>query len=193
MPSPLARRAALVVAVLLLLSRPAMAADAPSPAEAKAFVAKAEAELARESEYLGHVEWVQNTYITYDTNWLLARANGESTDLSVRYAKEAARFDKTDVDPVLRRKLELMKQALVLPAPSRPGAAQELAEIEARLDTAYSTGKFTYHGKTLTLDDMEDLLRTSRDPAGDPRAMGGLAPRLGADESRLRAAGDPHR
>ena len=164
MPSPLTGRAALVVAVLLLLSRPAMAEDAPSPAEAKAFVEKAEAELARESEYLGHVEWVQNTYIAYDTNWLLARANGESTDLSVNYAKEAARFDKTDVDPVLRRKLDLMKQALVLPAPSRPGAAQELAEIEARLDTAYSTGKFTYQGKTLTLDDMEELLRTSRDP-----------------------------
>ena len=98
MPSLLTRRAMLAAAVLLLLSltRPAMAEDAPSPAEAKAFVEKAEAELARESEYLGHVEWVQNTYITYDTNWLLARANGESTDLSVRYAKAAARFDKTD-------------------------------------------------------------------------------------------------
>lgn len=167
MPSPLMRRAALAAAVLLLLSLTysAMAENAPSPAEAKAFVEKAEAELARESEYLGHVEWVQNTYITYDTNWLLARANGESTDLSVRYAKQAARFDKVALDPVLRRKLELMKQALVLPAPSRPGAAQELAEIEARLDTAYSTGKFAYGGKSLTLDDMEELLRTSRDPA----------------------------
>ena len=96
MPSSLARPAPLAAALLLLLSlyRPAMAEDAPSPAEARAFVEKAEADLARESEYLGHVEWVQNTYITDDTNWLVARANGEQTDLSVRYAKEAARFDR---------------------------------------------------------------------------------------------------
>src|SRR3954463_10855568 len=103
MASSLMRRAAIVAAALLLYATPpaAIAGQAPTPAEAKAFVEKAEAELARESEYLGHVEWMQNTFITYDTNWLLARANGESTDLSVHYAKQAARFDKTDVDPVI--------------------------------------------------------------------------------------------
>src|SRR5882757_2944201 len=101
MTSSLLRRAALIAIAFVLfgVSPAALAEDPPSAAEAKAFVEKAEAELARESEYLGHVEWVQNTYIAYDTNWLLARANGESTDLSVRSAKQAARFDKTDVDP----------------------------------------------------------------------------------------------
>src|ERR1051326_514958 len=88
---------------------PAMTSSTkPTAAEAEAFVQKAEAELARESEYLGRVQWVQNTYITDDTNWLAAKANGESTALSVRYAKEAARFDGVTVDPVVRRKLELM-------------------------------------------------------------------------------------
>jgi peptidyl-dipeptidase A len=170
-------------------TEPAMTpATEPTAAEAKAFVEKAEAELAREGEYLNRVQWVQNTYITDDTNWLVAKANAESTALSVRYAKEAARFDGVAVDPVVRRKLALMKQALVLPAPSRPGAGQELAEIQARLDTLYATGKFTYRGRPLTLDDMEDLLRTSRDPAEIRALWEGwrlVSPPMKADYARL--------
>lgn len=137
---------------------------APTVAEAVAFVAKAEADLAKEAEYANRAAWVQATDITEDTNWLLAKADAESTALSVRYAKEAARFDRVQVDAVTRRKLYLLKQALTLPAPSRPGAGQELADVAARLGTAYSTAKVTYKGKALALDDMEEILRTSRDP-----------------------------
>jgi len=133
-------------------------------AQARAFVAKAETELAAESLYVSHAAWVQATYINSDTNWLVARANAENTDLAVGLAKDAARFDHVTVDDVTRRKLYLLKQELVLPASSRPGASQELSDIRARLSSAYSTAKFTYNGKSLTLDDMEDILRTSRDP-----------------------------
>ena len=69
------------------------------------------------------------------------------------------------LDPVTARKLYLPKQVLVLPAPSRPGASQELADIAARLDDDYATAKFAYQGRTLTLDDMRDMLRISRDPS----------------------------
>ena len=136
----------------------------PTMAEAEAFVAKAESDLAAESLYLNHAAWVQATYINSDTNWLVARANAENTDLAVRLAKDAARFNSTKVDDVTRRKLYLLKQELVLPASSRPGASQELSDIRARLNSTYSTAKFTYKGKSLTLDDMEEILRTSRDP-----------------------------
>ena len=107
---------------------------------------------------------MQATYINSDTNWLVAKANAEGTELAVRYARQAARFDVVKVDEVTRRKLYLLKQALVLPASSRPGAAQELADIAARLDSDYSTAKFTYKGRPLTLDDMQEILRISRDP-----------------------------
>lgn len=133
-------------------------------AQARAFVAKAETELAAESLYVNHAAWVQATYINSDTNWLVARANAENTDLAVGLAKDAARFDHVTVDDITRRKLYLLKQELVLPASSRPGASQELSDIRAHLNSAYSTAKFTYNGKSLTLDDMEDILRTSRDP-----------------------------
>ena len=143
---------------------------APTPGSAKAFVARAEAELASESLYVNHAAWVQATYINSDTNWLVAKATAEATEMGVRYAKEAARFDRVKVDPVTRRKLLLLKQALTLPASSRAGASQELADIQARLDSDYSSAKFIYNGKPLTLDDMQDILRTSRDP-NETRAL----------------------
>ena len=168
----LSLNAAWAAIVLASLSLAAASEPAPAPtvAEAVAFVTKAEADLAKEAEYANRAAWVQATDITEDTNWLLAKADAENTALSVRYAKEAARFDHVPVDPVTRRKLYLLKQALTLPAPSRPGAGQELAESPARLDTAYSTAKLVYKGKTLTLDDMEEILRTSRDP-NETRAL----------------------
>jgi peptidyl-dipeptidase A len=169
--------------------KPKAEVSAPTAAEAQAFVAKAEADLTKEGEYAARAAWVQATFITDDTNWLVAKANAEQTDKAVKYAKDAARFDDVPVDPVTRRKLYLLKQNLVLPAPSRPGASQELADIAARLDTDYSTAKFPYKGKALTLDDMSDMLRTSRDP-NEMRALwegwrAVSSPQMKADYARL--------
>lgn len=161
------KRLLMVSAALLALGQaaPAAAAAAPTASEARTFVQQAETELDRLSEYLSRASWVQATYITDDTNWLVAKANAEYTDAAVKYAQGAARFAKVEVDPVTRRKLYLLAQGLVIPAPARPGASQRLADLQTQLDTLYSTGKFTYAGQSLTLDDMEDRLRTSRDPA----------------------------
>ncbi|MEI9886859.1 MAG: hypothetical protein WDN08_10250 [Rhizomicrobium sp.] len=74
--------------------------------------------------YENHAAWVRATYIIADTDWLAAKASAEGTTLSVRYAKEAARFDHVQVDDVTRRKLYLLKQGLVLPASSRPAPAR---------------------------------------------------------------------
>ena len=152
------------LAIALVWGSFADAAPQPTAAEAVDFVARAEADLSQEDEYERRAAWVQATYITDDTNWLLTRARAESTDRAVRYAKEAAQFDHLKVDAVTARKLYLLKQGLTLPAPSRAGASQELATIESRLAADYSTAKFNYKGRALTLDDMQDLLRTSRDP-----------------------------
>jgi peptidyl-dipeptidase A len=180
---------AATVAALLLNGASRGASAEPTPAEARDFVAKAETELAADSEYLNRALWVQETYINSDTNWLVAKANAAITDRTVRFAKQAVRFDHVQLDDVTARKLYLLKQSLVLPAPTRPGASQELADIEARLDTDYSTAKFTYKGRTLTLDDMEEVLRTSRDPDETRTLWEGwravASPQMKTDYSRL--------
>ena len=180
---------AAAVAALLLDGASRGASAEPTPAEARDFVAKAETQLAADSEYLNRALWVQETYINGDTNWLVAKANAAITDRTVAYAKQAARFDHVKLDDVTARKLYLLKQSLVLPAPTRAGASQELADIEARLDTDYSTAKFTYKSRTLTLDDMEEVLRTSRDP-DETRALwegwrAVASPQMKTDYSRL--------
>ena len=85
--------------------------------------------------------------------------------MATRYAKKAARFDHVKVDAVTRRKLLLLKNGLVLPSPDRPGAAQEMGDIQARLAMLYSTGTATVDSKTMHLEDLEDQLAKSRDPA----------------------------
>jgi peptidyl-dipeptidase A len=165
------------------------ASAAPTAAEAEAFVARAEADLAADGDFQSRAGWVQATYINSDTNWIAAKVGADSTDRAMRYAKEAAGFDGVKVDETTARKLYLLKQAVVLPASSRPGASRELADIAARLDSDYATAKLTYNGRTLTLDDMEDLLRTSRDP-NETRALwegwrAVSAPQMTADYKRL--------
>ena len=187
--------AASAAAVLLLATASAgvsasaqPAAAPPSAAEAADFVAKAETDLAKANEYANRASWVRATDITDDTMWLEAKANAELTDLSVRLAVAAAKYDSAPVDPVVRRKLDLLKRNLTLPSPNRPGAADEMAGIESKLDSTYSTGKVVYQGKTLTLDDIEDVLAKSRDPVELKAVWEGwqrVAPPMRADYSHL--------
>ena len=101
---------------------------------------------------------------------------------------EAARYDGVAVDPVTARKLMLLKLYLVLPAPAREGAAAELAALESGLDSTYSTGKFDYKGRQITLNDAEDILRESRDPAELKAVWEGwrtVSPPMRADYAQL--------
>jgi len=176
-------------AVALLAFAPASAQGSkPTAAEAKAFVDKAEADLAALNQYVAKSAWVRATYITEDTQWLEAKAVAEQNELTSRYAREAARFDGVKVDPVTARKLKLLKLFLVSPAPNRPGAANELATIATRLDSTFSSGKFQHNGKTINLNDAEEILAESRDPAELKAVWEGwhsVAPQMRADYAKL--------
>ena len=141
------------------------ASEPVTPAGAKAFVERAEAELSRLGEIAGRASWVRATNITYDTQILDTYHTGRFNEAQSRYGAEAARFNSVQADPVTRRKLYILKSGITQPSSKRPGAADETAALATKLDSIYSTGKFTYNGKTLTLNDAEDILRTSRDPA----------------------------
>jgi len=160
-------------AVVLAVAMPAYAQTsntkpaargAPSAAEAKAFVDHAEKDLANVSIYANKAQWVYETYINADSSFLTAKSAAESTELGVKYAKAAARFDRTNVDPITRRKLTLLKLAVTLPAPSRPGAARESADLQADLTTLYSTSTVTIEGKTFHIDELNDAIAAVRDP-----------------------------
>lgn len=153
-----------LASALALLPAAAQAAE-PTAADAKAFVADAEAQLSAYSDKAQRVFWVNATHITDDTDAMAADAGAEGTLLQVKLAKEAAKFNTvTGLDADTARKLFLLRQAIVLPAPDAPGAAKELAEIATRLQSTYGKGKGTARGKDVVGNDLEALMGTERDP-----------------------------
>jgi peptidyl-dipeptidase A len=147
--------------------QPAASSAAPvSAADADAFVAAAEKELFDFSIFNAQVQWINNTYITDDTDAVAARVGAQGTEMSVRLAKEAAKFDNVQgLSSDTRRKLGILKQGIVLPAPSTPGAATELNTIATRLQSTYGKGKGTLDGKPMSGNDLEEKMGTVRDPA----------------------------
>lgn len=159
-----------VALLLALASLPAIAAAAPptpaTAAEADAYVADAEAQLQRMSYPWQRSQWINQTYITDDTEAIAARIDAEHTALQVRLAKGAARFDAVKgLSPDTRRKLDLLKLTIVLPAPDAPGAGDELSVIATWLQSLYGKGKGTLRGQPLSGSDIEKAMGDNRNPA----------------------------
>jgi peptidyl-dipeptidase A len=173
----------------------ASGASSPSPDTypatsegAVAFLDDAEKTMTELLERGARIAWTRATNITFDTMWLEARVNAEITETQVRLANEAARFNDVDVPADARRKLNLLRYAIVLPAPTREGAATELADITTRLDSTYATGKFDYKGRQITLDEANILIAESRDPAETRALYEGwrtISPVMRADYARM--------
>lgn len=181
------RRIALVPIALLL----AACGNQPTAEDAKKFVDDAEAKLFAATNEAGQAQWVQQNFITMDTEALNAKANERLTALQVQFAKEAAKYDNVNVDDVLRRKLLLLKLSLTLPAPSDPKEAAEAAKLAASLDGAYGKGKYCPGGdqtKCMTIDDVTKIMADSRDPKQLLDAWNGwhtVAPPMRKDFARL--------
>ena len=143
---------------------PASAA-AMTPEGARQFIAAVEKDLAELSVIGSHAAWVNATYINDDTDALNAYFGTIATEKGVKYASEAARWLQVPgLDPDTTRKLNILRGALVLAAPSSPGAAAELNEITTRLQSAYGKGRAKHNAKVITGDDAEALMGTLRDP-----------------------------
>jgi peptidyl-dipeptidase A len=109
---------------------------------------------------------VNSTYITEDTDALAAHFGTIGTEMQVRLANEAANFARVEgLDYDTQRKLNVLRSALVLPAPTTPGAAAELNTIATRLQSTYGKGRGTLAGKEMTGNDLEEKMGTVRNPA----------------------------
>ena len=140
-------------------------AAAPTKAEAEAFVADAEKQLAEFGIEAARVGWINNTYINDDTDALAAKYGAVGTEMSVKFAKQAAQFQTVPgLSFDTKRKLDILRGGLVLPAPTTPGAATELSEIATRLNSTYGKGKGTRNGQPISGNDIEAAMGDSRDP-----------------------------
>jgi peptidyl-dipeptidase A len=148
-----------------LASAPALAQSAPTVADAEAFIAAAEKDLFSFSVEAGKVAWINATYITDDTDALAAKYGEVGTEKSVKYALEAAKYQNVaGLSAETKRKLDILRGGLVLPAPTKAGAAGELAEIATKLNSAYGKGKGTLRGEPVNGSDIEAAMGTNRNP-----------------------------
>ena len=131
------------------------------------WVAMVEKEMADFGVEYARVSWVNSTYITDDTDALAAKYGAEATEMSVRYANEAAKYAQVQgLDPEVARKLDILRNGIVMPAPVRDGAATELNEIATSLNSQYGKGKGTLNGEEISGSDIEaEMGNLERTPA----------------------------
>jgi peptidyl-dipeptidase A len=139
----------------------------PSASSPEEFITAAESKLAELAIKLNRAQWVAANFITDDTEALSADTNKEFIAVTTELAEAARKFDGQKMSDDTARKLKLLKLSLTLPAPSNPAERDELTKIAAAMEAAYGKGKYCPDGeagKCLTLDDLEKVMRESRNP-----------------------------
>jgi peptidyl-dipeptidase A len=136
----------------------------PTLAEARAFIDRAQTKLLDLSTQEQRADWVKDTYITYDSELLAARADEQLIAATMELAKQSTRFSQLKMPDDLARQFKLLRLSLTLAAPSDQKQADELTQISARMEGMYGSGKYCPEsGKCLNLDELSEILRTSTD------------------------------
>ena len=141
--------------------------SSPTPEEAKKFIESAEQQLFDLSNKAQRAAWVQENFITVDTEQIAADLGEQANTAATRYAKEAHRFDHVQLSPELARKRLLLELAAGFPAPDDPKAQKELAQVLSSLDGDYGKGKWCPDGADkpcLDVTAVGKLMATSRNP-----------------------------
>src|ERR1700682_1090584 len=145
-----------------------MRGSAPNTADAKRFIDAAEGRLLDLQIKSSRASWVQQNFITDDTDQISAEANQVLDAATTELAAEATRFKGMPLPEDITRKLLLLRLSSDFPAPRNPAEQKELATLGTSLVSDYGKGKWCPEGapgKCLDLTAMERILATSRDPA----------------------------
>jgi peptidyl-dipeptidase A len=172
---------------------------APTVEEARTFTDAAENRLLDLMIKAGRAQWVQETFITHDTEQISADADQQVKAAVSELAAQSRRYDGMQLPADVARKLKLIKLSVDIPAPQNPKESAELSQINATLQSDYGKGKWCPEGtssgsssgtagKCLALSDLEHIMATSRDPAELERAWAGwhaIAPPMRDRYSRM--------
>lgn len=130
--------------------------------DAQAFIENVEETLLEESEFAARTAWIQANFITEDSVWLGAKSNEKMSALQVKFALEASKYDKLKLSADMRRKMNILKNGLTLAAPVDAAKNKELAQITSGLEAMYGTGKYCKGDDCQTLNDLEEIMTSSR-------------------------------
>jgi len=180
--------AALVVSACVKQDAPA----APAAADAKRFLATVNDTMKKLEVEASQAGWVQQNFITDDTEAIQARVNQRVTDAIARFAKESAKYDTVDVPADERRQLRLLKLSLDMVTPADPKEGEELTTIAARLESTYGKGKWCADASKpdtcMNIDAITKVMADSRDAAKLRQVWEGwhtIAPPMRKDYARF--------
>ena len=137
--------------------------ERPTVSDAEEFVSAAEDRLLDLWMRAGQAAWVQQNFISIDTNAIAATANAAVMAATTELATEAAQFNSVELPEALDRKLTLLKTSLAAVAPADPVLQQELAGILAGMEAAYGQGEYCIGEECLDLPQLEAILAESRE------------------------------
>ena len=135
--------------------------------EAEKFISQAEARLLDLWIKDARASWLEENFITDDTEAISADADREVRAATLDLARQARRYENLTLPPDVARKFKLLKLSVEIPAPRDPAAQAELAKIAVSLDGDFGKGKWCPDDKPENCKDLQDLskvLATSRDP-----------------------------
>ena len=142
-------------------------------AEAQKFLDAAENRYFDLTNKAQRATWVEENFITEDTEEIAAEANQELSAFAAEMSKKAHDFDGVKLPPLMARKMLLLKLSAEFPAPADPKEQKELAQVLASLDGDYGRGKWCSNGeqgKCLDQTAVSALMASSRDPEELKRA-----------------------
>ncbi|MFP6572741.1 MAG: M2 family metallopeptidase, partial [Vicinamibacterales bacterium] len=157
-------RAFLIASVVSMLGVScSLQPERPTVSDAEQFVTVAEDRLLGLWMRAGQAAWVQQNFISTDTNAMAAAANAAVMAATTELAAEAARFNTVELPEELNRKLMLLKTSLAAVAPTDPVLQHELAGILADMEAAYGQGEYCNGEDCLDLPQMERTMAESRE------------------------------
>jgi len=129
------------------------------------FVARTNKELADISLEVNAAGWTQATYITFDTQFLTAKAKERLLGAFSGLVAESKKFEGQPMSPASRRTIELLKLGLPAPAPDDPQKRAELAAVLAGMEAKYGSAKYCPKGPDSCRDEtaLKSVVATSRD------------------------------
>src|SRR5579872_7145106 len=138
-------------------------------AEAQAFMKRAEDELQDMEVKSSRASWVQQNFITDDTEILSAEGQEKLTAVTTQLALEARRFDGLAMPAELARKFKLLKLSLAAPAPNNDAERKELTTIASSLESDYGRAKYCVprasgSPKCRSVNDLNNTLGSSSNP-----------------------------
>jgi peptidyl-dipeptidase A len=142
----------------------------PTVEDARKFLADAEEKLLALNVEDQQANWIQENFITDDSEAISAKADQRAIDEAVQLAKDATRYDKLSLPEDMARKMKLLKVGLVLATPADPKLSEEVTRLGSSLSGAYGKGKYCpdrlkqSDHPCLDIEDITKIMATSNKP-----------------------------